>query len=356
MHLLVCDEALEIRGVLIEARVPFLVDRHWVPVEVASSVSLAPFVSHKCFSPCADWNQRRILVIRNGGFGDLLLLRPLLSELRRRWQSTHIALCRGAEYADAVDIELVDEQVDYPVTAAEAAMYDGILEFEDAEGFSVAERVEHLADAFAGAAGIKLVDRTISLRLDPVRAKSLAQRFPRENGVARVGVQLSASNIVRSYPLALLKQVVGTLAERRHQVLLFGRPGEALFSAPAGVIDITAVRPFLTFADSMTALASCDVVVVPDSSLCHVAGALGVPAVALFGPFPSRLRTADYLRTIAIDGNAPCAPCFHHTRSGQEFPENGPCKATGRCEALAAITPSEIVQRTEELIAGTEKR
>lgn len=98
-------------------------------------------------------------------------------------------------------------------------------------------------------------------------------------------------------------------------------------------------------------LQTCDLCIAPDSAYSHVAGALGIPAIVCYGPIPSRLRSSYYPSVKAFDGFATCAPCFHHTRGGDEFPANGPCHTTHRCEALAQISPEIIVKAALSALA-----
>ena len=101
-------------------------------------------------------------------------------------------------------------------------------------------------------------------------------------------------------------------------------------------------------------LADCDAVIAPDSALCHVAGALGLPTVALYGPFPSALRTDNAPSISAIDGKAPCAPCFWHDRESV-WPQDKLCARTGRCEALAGIAPRQIMKRLKGMMENDER-
>jgi ADP-heptose:LPS heptosyltransferase len=87
------------------------------------------------------------------------------------------------------------------------------------------------------------------------------------------------------------------------------------------------------------------------SALVHVAGALGLPAVGLYGPFPWQLRTVHAPSIHGINGTCRCSPCFWHDREAL-FPPDGPCATTGRCEALAGIEPRRIVAKLRKMIFG----
>jgi ADP-heptose:LPS heptosyltransferase len=102
---------------------------------------------------------------------------------------------------------------------------------------------------------------------------------------------------------------------------------------------------------------SSDCVLAPDSSLTHIAGALEVPAVALYGPFPWQIRTAycETTRALTRQEGFPCAPCHHHATIQKQFPDNCPTKAKGFCGVLDAIPPDQIIKAIEEQTAKFAK-
>lgn len=105
------------------------------------------------------------------------------------------------------------------------------------------------------------------------------------------------------------------------------------------------------FAESAAILATMDAAIVPDSSLCHLAGALGIPTVALFGPFHWQQRTSWSPSIHAIQGHAPCAPCHHHGWDGHPFPTSQPCHQSGACTALANLTPERIFAKLKQILS-----
>jgi ADP-heptose:LPS heptosyltransferase len=161
-------------------------------------------------------------------------------------------------------------------------------------------------------------------------------------------VQLAASAPSRTYPRELMMSALSELLRRGHEVYLFGRPNEIQINTPhPRLVNTSADSP--SFARSCAVLATCDAVLAPDSALCHVAGALDIPTVAVYAPFSWRARTAYAPSIRALSGHLSCAPCSWHGRGGA-FPPHGPCAKTGRCEALATITPERIVRELEKAL------
>jgi ADP-heptose:LPS heptosyltransferase len=165
-------------------------------------------------------------------------------------------------------------------------------------------------------------------------------------------VQVQAGARCRSYPRIGL--LVEALRRADWEVYLIGRPGEFRVDGLVNndVVDLS--RRGLTWRQSAAFLLTCDVVLAPDSSMLHAAGALDVPAVGLFGPFPWKLRTAYYHSVRALQGHEGCpmAPCFHSEHLGiPTMPLEGPCSATGRCTALESILPKRILAMVEQVFA-----
>lgn len=310
----------------------------------------------KKFDPEQYWGGRNILFVRPGGFGDLLFLTPTFAELKRRWPECRIYVACFERYRPALENNPdVDGFVDYPVAMEEWEEFQAHVWLEKLiEGNAAAEKI-HAVDLAAARCGIQF--ETLEARgmryFVTKEEAAIAQRdFPRGEQ-ARIGIQVSASGRCRIYPHIL--EVAKLLWREGHEVFLFGAPGEVKTDSPEGLVNLMALNK--TFRESCAILATCDVLVGPDSALVHVAGALGVACVALYGPFPWRLRTAYAPETFALQGSGPCSPCFHHARPGQhQFPTWGPCNKTGRCEVLAAITPERVVREVAKRLEARGQR
>jgi len=137
------------------------------------------------------------------------------------------------------------------------------------------------------------------------------------------------------------------LAERGHFVVLVGDAADAEVTHPIAAalgeraLDLAGSVPLLQTAAH---IARCRLFVGNDSGLMHLAEAVGVPAVALFGPtvasfgyFPSLAGSRVLERRLA------CRPC---SRNGAI-----PCpRGTGEC--LAAIAPASVLDAVDQALAG----
>lgn len=282
-------------------------------------------------------NGKRVLISRTGGFGDILFCTPLIRALQVRGLDVSFS-CVPA-YRDA--LSGVDAKfVPYPLTFEQMADYARVIWLEGVVEFAE-DPSRHAVDLIAEAAGEELTQgKHCSYRVSDEDAEWAREKYPKSG--KRVGIQLAASAKSRTYPRDLMMQVIQGLISKGIEVYLFGRPGEIQINTPHPLLKNIAAESE-SFARSCAVLATCDGVFAPDSALCHVAGALDIPTVAVYGPFPWQARTAYAPSIRALSGNLPCAPCFWHSR-GSEFPPAGPCFKTGRCEALGAIQPERVVR------------
>lgn len=302
------------------------------------------------FSECEDWNGRRVLFARSGGFGDLLFLGPILREVRRRWPAVRIGVaCRPARRVVLDGLGLVDFWEDAPVSVDIAQSYDAAVSFEHV---IETETRRHYVDALAASMGLtlpaSLESHRCEYRVTDAERRWARDKYPRTI-YRRVGVQWSASAAARSYPPRMLAEACTLLERRGWEVHLYGEPGAIPAKSGIGVKAV-ANDDRLTFRQTCAAMTLCDVVLAPDSALLHVAGALGLPAVGLFGPIDGRMRCAYSPSVTVLQGKGiPCAPCHFHQRHALQFPAGGPCVRSGVCDALAGITPGRVVAAVEML-------
>ena len=287
--------------------------------------------------------QGRTVVCRSGGFGDLLMLTPTLRTLLA--EGCEVAVCCHKQYRAALAGVPV-AWVEYPMTTLDRMAYDEVLWLEGCIEFAT-EPLRPAVDLLAEAAGVTLTQgRHMSYEVDPEARLWVAENWPKRG--RRVGVQLMASAPSRTYPGEQMVEVITRLLnELEAEVFLLGAPGSIVLerNESGRLVNLTAHRA--TWGQSAAAIESCDVVLGPDSAAVHLAAALGVRAVGLYGPFThgSRIEPGSSVRV--IEGRGQCAPCHWHGR-GSAFPPTGPCALTGRCEVLGSIAPELVVQVVKE--------
>lgn len=305
-------------------------------------------------------NCNSILILRTGGLGDNTLLTPVLREIKRRWPNVKIAHAGIKELQQSIEnLPFIDELISYPVPLAKAQEYDGWIFLEGAIERNEDAKTLHSVDAVAKFIGLALPED-----MDKVQAYEPTQKerswalwaYPRIPGIKRLCVQVGASAACRTYPMKKTGEVVAAMLAKGWEVFLLGAPGEIQKMEPRPGLRV--VSDGVTFRQRAALVETADCFLGPDSSLVHVAGALKVPAVALYGPFPWQVRTAYNPTTHALTRKEgfTCAPCFHHAFGRNQFPANCPTRDKGFCGVLDAIKPEAIVAKIEEITAASDEK
>ena len=152
--------------------------------------------------------------------------------------------------------------------------------------------------------------------------KVLSGRILKERGVAEssflIGLAPGATygSAKRWYP-ERFASVADRLIERfSARVLLFGSSGDHEVArrvqekARNTLVDLTGET---TLREAISLIARCRLFVTNDSGLMHVAGALGIPTVAIFGSTNPHTTSPVGQRSTVITKNVPCSPCLKET-------------------------------------------
>lgn len=309
----------------------------------SNTIKVRPYDGDKLFSPHIAATGKRLLVMRAGGLGDILFLTPAIHALKTRRPEVEIyASCMGQSPYMLFNNPEVSGFMPYPIRLDQANDFDGIIAVEHMIEYSSAARTMHAVDLFAMAFGLELGpdEKQIRYFLSKEEKEGAATFLPkRPRGKFRVGVQIASNLPVRTY--AQMPNVAKALMARGHQVVVFGAPGQPLIQ---GAINTHGQDPPLNIRQSSTLIPECDVIIAPDSAITHLAGALDVPCIAIYGSFLAKLRTAYAQKTKAIQAEGPCAPCFHHGRMSN-FPIHCPSKSANVCGVLESITTDTIIEQ-----------
>ena len=152
---------------------------------------------------------------------------------------------------------------------------------------------------------------------------------------------------------ALLFEVVRKLS-KEYQAVLFKDAGPAQIMQQeidaAGCPAINLSGHINDYNDTIAALSLIDAFVSVDTGIVHAAGALGVPGVALFGPFPPATHIADYPSVSGFraeyEGKVCKGPCLETHRGCAEV--NYYQDAVSPC--FQAVTPENVVELLKETV------
>lgn len=151
------------------------------------------------------------------------------------------------------------------------------------------------------------------LRADPERTAHLRAAFSLADAGVTVLCPGAEFGPAKRWPARHFAEVARHETARGRQVWLLGSPGDGPVCAEieagsgAGVVNL-AGRTSLV--DALDLIASAQRVVCNDSGLMHVAGALGVPVVALFGSTSPGFTPPLGAGARVLENDLPCRPCF----------------------------------------------
>ncbi|HEY1305782.1 MAG TPA: glycosyltransferase family 9 protein [Vicinamibacterales bacterium] len=289
-----------------------------------------------------------------GGLGDFLMMTPGLRALKAARTGRPVVLAIPPRFFplfegnDDVQVKDIDAILDpaaytewFDLTDCPAARH---------ESFAAPDIKTNRIELFARGLGIrgsrlKAMDRRPRYTVSETEL-AWRDRFFADYGLAGtfvVGVQPRTDERYRDLPH--MRQIVDALA-REARVLVFGRVTTTDAPGP-GVIEVTG----LDLRKSFALAGGCDVLVAPDSVFFHVAGALDLPCVGLFGPTDGRVRGQDYPRARILDARRTlrCIPCWRNDAT--------PCGLTGLrpSPCLGEIDPADVVRAVRELADGAPR-
>src|SRR5262245_4711927 len=290
-----------------------------------------------------------------GGLGDFLMMTPGLRALKAMRTGRPVVLAipprffplfEGNDDVQVKDIDAIFDPAAYTewfsLTDCPAARHESL-----AAPDIKANRIELFARGL-GIRGshLKAMDRRPRYTVSEAE-QAWRDRFFARHGLAGtlvVGVQPRTDERYRDLPH--MRQIIDALAKQA-RVLVFGHVTTTDAPSP-GVIEVTG----LDLRKSFALAGGCDVLVAPDSVFFHVAGALDLPCVGLFGPTDGRVRGQDYPRARILDARRTlrCIPCWRNDAT--------PCGLTGLrpSPCLGEIDPADVVRAVRELADGASGR
>jgi ADP-heptose:LPS heptosyltransferase len=156
---------------------------------------------------------------------------------------------------------------------------------------------------------------------------------------------------MKRWPVGRFADVTRNLVERRGvRVVILGGADEIDLAEryQALVPEALSLVGVLSLGETVAVLELCALFLGNDSAPLHMAGALGVPTVGIYGPTnPANFRPLGRSVTV-VRSAVPCSPCFH-------FVGSVPVWAGSRCRTprcLHAVSTDMVVGATDDVLAG----
>jgi ADP-heptose:LPS heptosyltransferase len=101
-----------------------------------------------------------------------------------------------------------------------------------------------------------------------------------------------------------------------------------------------------SFRETAAVISCADLLVSVDTGPLHVAAALGIPAIAIFGPIDYRARCKGYINVTVMTADLPCIPCWRNSKIR--------CKQTdaveGYSKCLSTVKATDVFKVVEKKI------
>jgi len=274
---------------------------------------------------------RRIVVLRGGAIGDLIVTEPSLRALRLAWPAARILLLGNASagsllVADGIIDDALSLDADWlaPLFAEDDSLANAALrrieerlrgetdlavawlrEPESAPvrhlsrlagrvvaGPSVppagtkVHMVDHLASALQRA-GIPVRDRMPRVRQAPIATEDERRRRGEASG-SDIAIHPGSGGRRKNWPAERFAEVAAGVRDLGLEPIVVAGPADADATKPLRALGCRVVEPrdLLALAD---VLSDCVAYVGNDSGVSHLAAALGVATVAIFGPTDPRV-------------------------------------------------------------------
>lgn len=192
------------------------------------------------------------------------------------------------------------------------------------------------------------VDRNFQwLPARPQTAAALKAKWPQAERHPWIAIQPGARWPTKCWPAQHFAELIRLLAQKfpdpRFAIMgsAHDHPRGEIISraAPDRVLNLCGQT---SLPEMMEWLRLCKLMITNDTGPMHVAAALSVPLIALFGPTDSR-NTGPYGQlenVLRID--LPCAPCFKSS-----------CSWKNPLECLTAISPAMVFEAAQKKLGGT---
>jgi ADP-heptose:LPS heptosyltransferase len=284
----------------------------------------------------------RFLFVRHGAVGDVLLTTPFFRALH--------------ETSDGATIDLFSLEGGVlhgvPGFGSWIPMQEATLE-RASQGHSGGtfwftyehDPTLHILDGYALSSGLQLVDHTLIWSVDPVqgdRAKAQLEGLPRP----LIGFSPTSAHVLRTLPQQQIQEIITLISKRLGGTLIVTSEHRLELK---GCLNLTGKISSLQELGALMAV--CDVWLTVDSAPFHMAQALSVRTVGLFGCTLPELRVTrpSHLHVVREEGLS-CLGCYHQL---EPFAEALPVCERGDVACMLNLRAETIVNAVKAALDGT---
>lgn len=265
--------------------------------------------------------RRPVMFSKYSGIGDIICTFPAVLKLKERHpQATFIYNChrpyaclpRMAGVTDFVTDLLQTGVLRYWYPWLFSAFY----EFPSADELPNDFCKQYLVKEYAANHGADVVNRHPLLQFSPAAAAKAAQLLTSEMQSGRPIIIFHGGPTwpVKEWPQAAWSNLVQALRERGYSNLIQVGTNHHLSLGSVGNVEIQRTKSLinqLTLEETVAVISRADLFVGVDSGLIHLAAALQVPSVGIFGPTKAEIILPPSNASNSVVSRVECQGCHH---------------------------------------------
>jgi len=267
--------------------------------------------------PPFDLDNKTVLIYRGGGgLGDLLMITVAVKLLKQTYPTSTLIFQVAPQYMPVLEN---NPYIDKIIDLKTKIKTDFKIDFSNpcpAASYEVKHNPKikkHRIDLFCEWVKVKPEEKDNPVFVFTEDELIEAYKFLQKQNASemwKVGIALRAGEVWRSWPINYNLQLIDLLLQNNITPVIFDNE-EKMAINKKSVINICGKS--IRFAASI--LKFCDLLVTPDGGLAHLAGALDVPILGLFGPTDPIYRISTYKATWIVKPES-CPykkmPCWYY--------------------------------------------
>lgn len=281
-----------------------------------------------------DLNNKKLLIWRTGGIGDLLFINPIIRFLKEIYPTCKISLACGPQYKPMVEtFDGIDNLYDLPFNATILfdndyhAIFEGVI-----ERTREAERTNAYV-LFAKSLGLNIpVEKLIPHQKPKDDKVEECKKILEEWNISDksfVVLQPRASSPIRTPRTDFWKQIINKLIDLDYNIVLTDSPHQK-DKLDKFILELKNKDRVFNFCGHSTSLdytialsSLSNLIIATDSALIHIGASLGKKVFGIYGPFPGAIRMTTYPNCDWIEPTGyKCCPCFQHGHLPCQYSKN----------------------------------
>lgn len=184
----------------------------------------------------------------------------------------------------------------------------------------------------------------------PENQDEIYSTFRIPHSAFRISISSGATHFTKQYPTDYYSRLVDMITDKLNtQIILLGSKSEKKLTAQISngckkkILDLAGKTDIM---DMAVIIKNSDLFISGDCGPMHIAAALNIPQIAIFGPTHPKLGFAPInTNAVIIQKDLPCRPCSLHGREK--------CPKT-HFKCMMDIKPEEIFEKIESIVKGDD--